>query len=58
MQIRPPGRSTPEDLGQFLVAVVPAGHGLAAAGRDGGIGALDGRLDVPLEHQIPRHRSS
>jgi hypothetical protein len=37
---------------------VAAGHGLAGAAGDGGIGALDGLLDFLLEHQIPRHQSS
>jgi hypothetical protein len=46
------------DLGQLVVAVVPAGHGLAGTACDGGIGALDGFLDFLLEHQVPRHRSS
>jgi hypothetical protein len=34
---------------------VAAGHGLAGAAGDGGIGLLDGLLDFLLEVQIPRH---
>ena len=46
------------DLGELLVAVVPAGHGLAATAGDGGVGLLDTLLDLLLEHQVPRHRPS
>jgi hypothetical protein len=46
------------DLGELLVAVVPASHRRTAAAGDRGVGLLDGVRDLLLEHQIPSHGSS